>query len=101
MARGEAANAARPRPITALHPAWPMRQRGLTPYLSRLASVPNIKGAAPSGRRLPPTLYRSLYHLSLFFRLYQRSLILIQNDPLNMISGSGIDGMCNIPILSV
>ena len=77
MARGEAANAA------------------------RLTTVPNIKGAAPSGRRLPPTLYCSLYHLSFFFRLYQRSLILIQNDPLNMISGSGIDGMCNIPILSV
>ncbi len=74
------------------------------PNTSRLASVlpnPAQKGAALPDDAFPPTLYRSLCQLSLFFRLYQRSLILIQNDRLNMISGSGIDGMCNIPILSV
>ena len=72
-----------------------------TPYLSRPTTVPNIKGAAPSGRRLPPYIISFSLSPKPLLPLYQRSLILIQNDPLNMISGSGIDGMCNIPILSV
>ncbi len=53
MARGEAANAARPLPIPVLHPAWPMRQRGLYHVVGRERSgVGDVSGFSVGRSRL-------------------------------------------------